>query len=862
MSEVTGQDRRHRSSGSVFDPGFTAVLRVAGLAGLGLLAACAPSRPPSQGQPVQALAVSEATVRSTLDTYCVVCHNEAEGTANLGFDTLDVANLTPYAATWEKVITKLRTSTMPPPGMPRPTPEMYAGIAGWLEGHLDRTWAASPNPGRRDAVHRLNRVEYNNVIRDLFALDLDVSSYLPGDETADGAFDNTASLLQMSTTNLNLYLSAARRVTRLAVGLPPQPTNHLVRIHTTLIQQDQVSTDLPLGSRGGTAVEWYFPADGEYSIQLTMQRHYQDYFRGAGWPQWLDIRIDGKLIKRFTYGGGAVAYRPATMPGAGESGFAGSPQWEEYMTSMLVGADGGFVVRVPVTAGAHTVGVAFVRDRFEPEETMQPPQWTSAWTAQDDDERYLGHAQLREVLITGPLQVSGIVEETPSRQAIFVCKPTSSADEEACAERILENMARRAYRRPVTDADVDVLMGFYHQSRSGGDGFDNGIQLALERMLVDPDFLMRVYRDPPVQAIATAGEFSASAKTDIYPLGNFELASALSFFLWSSIPDDELFQVAEAGRLTDPEVLRAQTLRMLKDPRAADALVNGFVSQWLNLRLLNQEFSFLPNDYPDGDGDLIAAFPRETEEFARYTIREDRSVIDFLDADYSFLNERLARHYGIPDVYGSHFRKVTLPDLNQRGGILGHAGILALTSYPTRTSPVLRGKWLLDNILNMPPDPPPPNVDTTLKEEAISDSASIRERFEAHRADPVCANCHSRIDPLGFSLESYGVLGNYRTMDERGNPVDNKGTWPNGRDVSGMAGLRALLLDQREQFVGTLTTKLMAYALGRRVEFYDQPSVREIVRDAADEDYRWSSIVLGIVESPAFRMRAREPVTD
>jgi len=813
---------------------------------------------PSVSAPFAAFA--GADLEQMVGTYCVVCHNEAAGTADLGFDTLNVSDPAAHPAIWEDVVTKLRMGTMPPAGMRRPDGATYAAAAGWLETQLDNAWLDNPNPGRIDAVHRLNRMEYNNAIRDLLALEIDLTADLPGDETADGAFDNTASLLQISTTNLNRYLTVARKVTRLAVGLPPQPTNHIERLHTTLIQADQMSTELPLGSRGGTAVDYYFPADGDYSLKITMQRHYQEYFRGAGWPQWVDIRLDGELLRRFEYGGGAVAYRPATMPGAGESGFAGSPEWEEYMTSNLTGADAGFEFVASIEAGAHTVGVSFVRDRFEPEEILQPPQWTSAWTEQDDDERYLGYAQLLEAFITGPFEVRGPTEDTPSRRTIFVCEPRVEVEEEACATEILTNMATRAYRRPVTKQDLETLLEFFRQGRARGEGFDGGIQMALERMLVDPDFLFRIYRDPPLRQETVSSEvFIPSAATDPYELTDLEVASRLSFFLWSSIPDEELLGLAAEERLVRPDrvALREQAQRLMADPRTADALVDGFVSQWLNLRLLTQDFSFLPEDYPDGDGDLIAAFPRETEEFIRYTLREDRSVVELLDADYTFINERLARHYGIPDVYGSHFRKVELPDLNQRGGILGHAGILALSSYPTRTSPVLRGKWLLDNILGTPPDPPPPNVDTTLEEDEITENMSIRERLAAHRRDPVCATCHQRIDPLGFSLEGYGVLGNYREFDERGNPVDNVGTWPSGREINGMVGLRELLLDQREQFVGTVTEKMMAYALGRRVEYYDKPTIRRIVRQAAENDYRWSSIILGIVESPAFLMRAR-----
>jgi mono/diheme cytochrome c family protein len=823
--------------------------------------ASAPPGPGASPSPAASLvAFTGEDLDQTVNRYCVVCHNEASGTANLGFDTLDVSDPASHPAIWEDVVTKLRMGTMPPAGMPRPDEATYAAAASWIERELDGAWLDNPNPGRIDAVHRLNRIEYNNAIRDLFALDIDLTADLPGDETADGAFDNTASLLQISTTNLNRYLTVARKVTRLAVGLPPQPTNHIERLHTTLIQQDQMSTRLPLGSRGGTAVDYYFPADGEYSLKITLQRHYQEYFRGAGWPQWVDVRLDGELLRRFTYGGGAVAYRPATMPGAGESGFAGSPEWEEYMTSSITGADSDFEFVAPIEAGAHTLGVSFVRDRFESEDILQPPQWTSAWTEQDDDERYLGYAQLLEVFITGPFEVRGPTEDTPSRRAIFVCEPQVEAEEEACAREILTNMATRAYRRPVTQEDLEALLEFFQQGRERGEGFDGGIQMALERMLVDPDFLFRIYRDPPVRhETASSSVFIPTPATDPYELTDLEVASRLSFFLWSSIPDDDLLELASEERLVTPDrsVLREQVERMLADPRTADALVEGFVAQWLNLRLLTQDFSFLPEDYPDGDGDLIAAFPRETEEFVRYTLREDRSVVELLDADYSFINERLARHYGIPDVYGSHFRKVELPDLNERGGILGHAGILALSSYPTRTSPVLRGKWLLDNILGTPPDPPPPNVDTTLKDDSITEDMSIRERLAAHRRDPVCSTCHSRIDPLGFSLEGYGVLGNYRELDERGNPVDNIGMWPSGREINGMVGLRELLLDQREQFVATVTAKMMAYALGRGVEYYDKPTIRKIVRQAAENDYRWSSIILGIVESPAFLMRAR-----
>ena len=784
-------------------------------------------------------------VQAVLDRYCVGCHNQRRGAAApFAFDTLDLLRPGRHPATWEKVVTKLRTGTMPPGGRPRPDPETYAAVAGWLETELDAAWAANPTPGRITAIHRLNRTEYNNAIRDLLALDIDVKSLLPGDETADGSFDNIAASLTISTAHLERYMSVARQVTRLATGLPPVGADFKIfRVDELLKQTDLMSEDLPLGSRGGMAIRHHFPADGEYLIKVNLTANYADYLKGMGWPQEIEFRLDGELLDRFTAGGGASAYLPApgSYEGAGTPGFEGDWEWEAYMQGA---ADDHLEVRTFITGGPHVVGVAFPMYMWEPEALLPQPPLREWGKTLKDDARYMDYQGLNDLMIEGPYQISESTGDTPSRREIFVCEPEAQAEEQACAERIVERMARRAYRRPVTGEDIQKLMEFFDQGRQDGQSFDAGIQFVLERMLADPAFLLRVYRDPPSQS------------NDPYRLSDLEVASRLSFFLWSSIPDATLLDLAEQGRLTDPPVLRQQVLRMLADPRAADALTQGFASQWLNLRVLQDKVAD-EDLYPVFDHNLLEAMRLETEMFVASTISEDRSVLHLLSADYTFVNERLARHYGISDVYGSRMRRVTLPNLQQRGGLLGHGALLALTSYPNRTSPVLRGKWLLDNILGTPVPPPPSSVNTDIEDERFSPTATIRERMEAHRTDPVCATCHSVMDPLGFALESFDAVGAWRTRDEKGKPLDDSGVWPSGAEVDGFAGLRAMLLDQSDQFVNTVTAKLMSYALGRRLEYYDQPAVRRIVRDAETDEYRWSSVIVGIVESPGFLMRAR-----
>ena len=764
------------------------------------------------------------TPRAFLDTYCVTCHNQKLKTAGLMLDTVDLSQPAAHAEVLEKVIAKLRAGSMPPPGIPRADAATYHTIATTLENGIDKAWAANPNPGRIGAVHRLNGSEYNNAIRDLFALDMNVKPLLPGDDTADGSFDNFADTLSISTTHLERYMSVARQVSRLATGLPPaKPALETFEIPLLELQQDRQSEDLPFGSRGGIAVHYDFPVDGEYLIKVRLQRQYQDYLKGMGWAQQLDIRLDGKLLKRFTVGGAGKGRAAASSyAGDGEPGFAGDPEWETYM--QLTG-DAGLEVRVPAQAGSRVVGVSFVREMWEPEGLPQPTQLGRVIS---NDQVYMGNANVGSVQVGGPYNPPGPAKDTASRKAIFVCQPPKAVSEQrSCAATILSRMARLAYRRPVTKADTDTLLEFFDQGRKDGGSFDNGIQFALERMLVDPDFLLRVVRDP-------------TGKQGTYRLSDLELASRLSFFLWSSIPDDHLLTLAEHKELSNPQTLDKEVRRMLADPRATDALVNDFAAQWLNLRLV-EDVVVDPDKYPNYDLSLLQGFQKETEMFVASTLREDRNVADLLDADYTFVNERLARHYGIPGIYGTRFRRVTLPNHDERGGLLGQGALLATTSYPDRTSPVLRGKWLLNNIFGLPIPPPPPGVNATLETKPGVIPPTMRERLSQHRTQTTCNSCHSVIDPLGFALENFDVVGGWRTIDEAGKPVDASGTTTGGMKINGLPGLRAALLKDPEQFPRTVTEKLMAYALGRRLEYYDEPAVRKIVRDAAAHQYRWSS---------------------
>ncbi|MFP6572686.1 MAG: DUF1592 domain-containing protein [Vicinamibacterales bacterium] len=780
-----------------------------------------------------AQASEQATTPGELiDRYCSSCHNDRIQTAGLSFDSLNGVNPSDDAEVWERIILKLRSGAMPPPGRPRPDVETYHSVANQLEALIDQVAVLSPNPGRTSTTHRLNRTEYRNAIRDLLAVDLDVDLLLPGDETSDTGFDNNADVLSMTTSQLERYLSAARHVSRLAVGVAPlAPQFETFDVPLLLVQNDRQSEHLPLGSRGGRAIRYHFPVDGEYFFKIDLRTNWQDYILGMGTEQLLDVRIDGVLVKRFTVGGGTTARAaPVTFTIAEK----GAPEWEEY----VLNADQDLEVRVPVEAGSRLVGVSFVRDLWEPEGILKPHQVGEVLS---NDEAYHGNASVSSVSIAGPYGTGGS-GESASRRAIFSCRPTTVNMERNCATAILSRLARRAYRRPANDDDLSTLLSFFDRGRQSGGSFDRGIQLALERLLVDPDFLLRIERDPD------------SVQPDrSYQLSDMEIVSRLSFFLWGSLPDDLLLDVAEQGNLTDPGQLEVQVRRMLDDSRSR-SLVDDFAVQWLHLRNL-EDVKGDPVPFPDFDDNLVDAFHEETTRFLLSTLREDRSILELLNADYTFVNERLARHYGIQGIYGSRFRKVTLPDREQRGGLLGHGGLLAISSYPTRTSPVLRGKWLLDTIFGAPAPTPPADVPPLPERGEGGITTSVRDRLERHRQAPACAACHATIDPPGFALENFDGLGAWRTVDEFGNPVDATATMPNGVEVQGMAGLRTLLLQQPEQFAATVTGKLLSYALGRALVYYDKPTVRAIVRDAAADDYRWSSLVLGIVKSPAFLTR-------
>ena len=759
-----------------------------------------------------------ADARAILDQYCVTCHSDRLETGGLSLETVDLTNASASAERLEKVIRKLRLGAMPPVGMPRPDEATYTGLAAWLETELDRAAAAHPDAGRTETLHRLNRAEYENVIRDLLHIEgLDFSVMLPTDDASYG-FDNIAGILGMSPTHLERYMSAARNISRMAVGdvtMPPSGETHM--IPPDLSQDDRLE-HLPLGTRGGTLLRRYFPVDAEYVFRF--QAH-----TGTGIseeePNYIELTVDGERVFFEE-----MAQKPVAHTGSGQDVVA-STDWE---------------VRTPIKAGLREIAVTFVQTTSaQAEDFLRPylrPPGISAFRLT----RMGGYSgpYVAQVSYTGPFNVTG-GGDTPSRQRIFVCRPANPAEELPCARQILSTLTRRAYRRPVTEADLAPLLGFYEAGREPA-GFDQGIQLALERLLASPEFLFRIERDPQEVAPNTA-----------YRVSSLELASRLSFFLWSSIPDDELLEVASRGALQDPAVLAHQVRRMLADPRA-EALVTNFAGQWLRLRNVP---GTNPNTrlFMDFDETLRRAFRRETELFFGSIMREDRSVLDLLDADYTFVNERLARHYGIPHVYGSRFRRVTLISENRRG-LLGHGSILTVTSQANRTSPVVRGKFILDNLLGAPPPPPPPNV-PALEDTQLS--GTLRQRMEQHRTNVVCAACHKVIDPMGFPLENFDAVGAWRTEDA-GAPVDAGGSMPDGSTFEGMAGLRTVLRGRASGlFVTILTERLLTYALGRGVEYYDAPALRAITGDAARTQHRFSSLILGIVNSVPFQMRQSDP---
>ena len=767
--------------------------------------------------------------RALLQRYCFTCHNERLKTANLLLDTMSVEKPGEAAEVWEKVVRKLRGRQMPPAGMPRPDEASYDAFINYLETELDRTARADPDPGR-PVIHRLNRTEYENAVRDLLAVEIDGESLLPADDAGQG-FDNIAEILSVSPLLVERYIAVARKISLLAIGDPDtRPYAESYSVSRRLVQDDRISEDLPFGTRGGTAIRHHFPLDGEYVIKVRLQRNNDNYIRGLNEPHQIDVRLEGKLLQSFRVGGDHKG-RSSPVYSFINKDYVGDPQQEIYELR----ADEGLEVRFAAQAGTRTVEVAFLDERTEPEGELMPRQ------VYDELLSYKGgEPAVDNVSISGPYNAKGL-GNTLSRQKIFACTPstTDPNSEAACAKEILSKLARRAFRRPVTETDVQTLLKFYKIGRRHG-GFEEGVGTAVRGILVSPEFLFRVERDP------------ANGKSGTpYPVSDLELASRLSFFLWSSIPDDELLSVAEQGKLRDHAVLEAQVKRMLADPRSK-VLVKNFVVQWLGLKRL-EAMSPDPVAFPDFDENLREALEQESILFAESIARENRSILDYFRADYTFLNERLARHYGIPNVYGSAMRRVALTDESRRG-LLGQGSVLAVTSYANRTAPTLRGKWVLENILGTPPPAPPADVPGLTEDKESAGVLTMRERMEQHRANPACAACHKVMDPLGFALENFDAIGRWRDA-EGSTLIDSSGVLPNGSTFDGPVELRAILLGQRELFARNLTGKLLMYALGRRLEAYDAPVVRQILQEAAPGDYRWSDLIAGIVRSMPFQMR-------
>ena len=754
--------------------------------------------------------------RALVDQYCITCHNQKAPTANLMLDKMDLADVPARAETWEKVIQKLRGGMMPPLGLPRPNKTAVDGLIAYLETSLDQAYFAQVNPGRV-GIHRLNRAEYANAVRDLVALDVDPTALLPADD-ANYGFDNIADSLSVSPVLMERYVSAAWKISSLAVGERKiAPTTYTFRNRPDL-SQDRHIEGLPLGTRGGILMRYTFPLDAEYRFKVRFWGNTVNTVRGLELPSLVEVTLDGAHVKLVRIGGREDADLGNTNPTASADELSKRVE-----------------LQIPVKAGPHAVGFAFFEQSTGPSvELLEPFQREKI-----DPINTSGIPEIDWVSVSGPYKPTG-PGDTPSRRAIFTCRPRPNAEALACARKILTTLARRAYRRPVTERETERLLTYYQRGQNQG-GFDTGIETALAFILVSPQFLIRSEADP-----------SGVAPGSSYRISDLELASRLSFFLWSSIPDDELLGLATRGKLKDPAVLEQQVRRMLADPRS-EALVSNFFGQWLYLRNLK---ATVPDQqiFPDFDDNLREALLKETDLFIGNVIHEDRSVVDLLRADYTFVNERLAKHYGIPDIYGNQFRRVTLTNPARRG-LLGQGSILTVSSYANRTSPVLRGKWILTNILGTPPPPPPPNV-PAFDEMA---AGTVRERMEQHRTNPACAGCHGVMDPLGFTLENFDAIGHWRTRDA-GRPIDASGTLPDGTKLNGPVAVVQAIGDRPELFVRTMTRMMLTYAVGRGLEYYDMPVVRTVAHEAAKKDYRFSELVLGIVKAPPFQMKVKAPV--
>ena len=759
--------------------------------------------------------------RAVLEQYCFACHNDRARTGGLALDVLDLTQVSDDAHVWEEVVRKLRTGAMPPAGRPRPTPETSAQVITWLETALDQAAREHPNPGR-PTLHRLNRTEYRNAVRDLLAVEID-PALLPADNAAYG-FDNNADALTLSSALTERYLGAAARIAQLVMGRPRgTPAPETILVPTDRNQDVRINDDLPFGSRGGTAFRYHFPANGDYVFQMRPKESgVAGGFEGVtAEPHQLDVSLDGQRIWS------GIVQRP--------EGVRGDERNNLILDSMRFEA--------PVTVGSHLVQVYFaaktssyVEDLFAPDLRRTPYRAAN------------GEPKISSVTITGPVTASASVGNSRSREKLFVCVPTSSEEEPRCARQIISTLARRAYRRPLTETDLEVPLQLYADGAARG-GFESGVELALRGILVSPNFLFRFEDEPPSAIPATP-----------YRISDLELASRLSFFLWSSIPDDALLEVADRGELSQPDVLARHVRRMLVDPRA-QALVDNFAGQWLHIRNVSG-LQPSPELLFHFDDNLREAFEQETKLFFESIIRENRSILDLLDADYTFLNERLARHYGIPDVHGERFRRVSLPPDSVRRGLLGQGSILTGTSRANRTSPVIRGKWILENIMGTPPPPPPPNVPDLVDERDPRKVLPMREQMAAHRANPVCAACHAQMDQLGFALENFDAIGEWRDIYVSGAPIDASAEFPDGTTFEGPAELRALLLSQSDSFLATVADRLLTYALGRGLEASDGPAIREILRGAAGNDYRFASLIHGVVTSIPFQMRMSQSLAN
>jgi mono/diheme cytochrome c family protein len=768
--------------------------------------------------------------QAVIAQYCITCHNARAKTGGLTLETLSLDAAGNDAETWEKVVRKVRAGLMPPAGMPRPARATLDAFAGTIEAAIDRAAAGSPHPGRVP-LHRMNRVEYANALRDLLAIEADVSTLLPADNSS-GGFDNIANVLGVSPSLLEGYISAAAKVSRLAVGDREAPAKQITYTVKSDLSQNQPVDGQPLGTRGGIVFTHTFPVDGEYAFRLALKRSTGGVFGGGATGQQLEVTVNDQLVKRFLLEPVAGSFM-RDVPGAPSTVRRTDPADE------VVSMNGRLEFRVAVKGGPRTVRVAFRDTAYEAnEDLVRRPLSTTYNGAIGSQYGYRTVPHLSTVTLTGPYNMDS-VGDTPSRRRIFICRPASATDEAACARRILSSLVQRAFRRAPQDADVESFFALYRQERERTGNFDAGIELALRRILADPEFIFRFEGAPAGTRPGTP-----------YRISDTALASRLSFFLWSSIPDDELLTLAIAGKLHEPAVLEQQARRMLTDPKAA-ALVTNFASQWLYLRDLKNA---RPDDslFPDFDDNLRQGFQRETELLFESLLRDNRSVLDLIDADYTFVNERLAKHYGIAGVYGPDFRRVRVTD-EARRGLLGQGSFLLVTSSANRTSPVIRGKWILENLFGSPPPLPPPDV-PAFQERPTATAKSVRERIEEHRRSPTCAGCHKIMDPIGLALENFDAVGHWRTQDE-GVPIDTSAQLVDGTPLKGPASLRAALLDRSDAFVASLTEKLLMYGVGRETTYADMPVVRAIMHGAAPQRYRLPDILLGVVNSAPFQWR-------